>query len=64
LRAYVTHHALRKISHQYDLLTKQSTAIRACINVFIIITELFCSHKIQQRLYEEEVILLKDVYLH
>jgi hypothetical protein len=64
LRAYITHYALRKISHQYDLLTERSTAINACINVFIIITELLCSHRIQQRLYDEEIILLKDVHSH
>jgi hypothetical protein len=64
LRVYITHHALRKISHQYDLLTKRSTTIRTCINVFIIITKFFCSHRIQQKLYEKEVILLKNVHSH
>ncbi len=64
LRSYITHHALRKISHQYNLLTKRSTIIEACTNVFIIIIELSCSHKIQKRLYQDEFIHLKDVHSH
>ncbi len=65
IASYITHYALRKIAHQYDLLTKRSTIIEACSNVFIIITEMPCSHRIQKRLYEEEkVILLKNVHSH
>ncbi len=64
LFAYITHHALRKISHQYDLLTERSTALNACINVFIIITELSCSHRIQNRMFKREIIQLKDVHSH
>ncbi len=65
LFAYINHYALRKISHQYDLLTKWLTIIKACINVFIIIIKLSCNHKIQKQLYSEnDVILLKNVHLH
>jgi hypothetical protein len=61
---YITHHALRKISHQYNILTKRSTILEACTNVFIITTELSCSHKIQKRLFQDEIILLKNVHSH
>ncbi len=64
LFAHITHYALRKISHQYDLLTERSTALNACTNVFIIITELLCSHKIQSRLFQREIIHLEDVHSH
>ena len=64
LSAHITHYFLRKISHQYYLLIERSTVIASCINVFIIIIDLFCSHKIQKRLYDEEFLLLKDVHSH
>jgi hypothetical protein len=64
LFAYITHHVLRKISHQYDLLTERSTALNACINDFIIITELSCSHRIQNRMFKREIIQLEDVHSH
>jgi hypothetical protein len=64
LCAHITHYALRKISHQYDLLTNRSTIFQACINIFIIITELSCSYRIQDRLYQEEIIQLRDVHSH
>jgi hypothetical protein len=64
MSSYITHHALRKISHQYNLLTKRSTVLEVCTNVFIITTELFCNHKIQKRLYQDEAILLKNVHSH
>jgi hypothetical protein len=54
LTSYVTHYTLRKISHQYDLLTKRSTIIKVCINVFIIIIEMSCSHRIQEKLYAKK----------
>jgi hypothetical protein len=64
LCAHITHYALRKIFHQYDLLMNRSTTFQACINVFIIITELSCSHRIQDRFYQEKIIQLKDVHSH
>jgi hypothetical protein len=65
LTSYITHYALRKISHQYDLLTKRSTIIKACINVFIIIIKMSCNHRIQERLYaEKEVIFLNNIHSH
>ncbi len=61
---HISHYALRKISVQYDLLTEKSIAIESCTNVFIITMRLSCSHKIQEKMYEEKTILMKDVHLH
>jgi hypothetical protein len=66
LRAFITLYVLRKMLDQYKLLTERSTALLACIRSFITIIDLFCSHKIQKRVYERknESLLLKDVHLH
>jgi hypothetical protein len=65
LAAYVTSYALRKIFDQYQLLIERLTVISRCINVFTTTTRLFCSHKIQKRLYEiEECLKLKNVHTH
>jgi hypothetical protein len=45
-------------------LMKRLIVMSACINVFIIIIELFCSHRIQKRMFQKECILIEDVYSH
>ena len=68
LTKHVILFALWKIMNQYCLLIKQFTAIKACIESFIIIIDLFCSHKIQKRLYDDdenrEILLLNDIHFH
>jgi capsule polysaccharide modification protein KpsS len=54
LIAHIITSVLRRIMNQYKLLIEQSTMMFACINIFIDITELSCSHKIQKRLFVEE----------
>ncbi len=53
---------LRKILSQYKMLIDRFIVIFACINVFIIITELFCNHRIQKRLFHDECLLIEDVH--
>ena len=63
----VTFYALKQIYQQYFLITSTFTALPACINVFIIVIELSCSHRIQQRMYDhetDEFIQLKDIHTH
>ncbi len=55
---------LRKILSQYKLLMKRLIVMSACINVFIIIIELPCSHRIQKRMFQKECILIEDVHSH
>jgi hypothetical protein len=62
--SYVTSNALKMILNQYNLLTERSTAISLCTHVFITTTELSCSHKFQERLYNDDFILLKNVHMH
>ncbi len=64
LIAHVTHYAIRKIVTQYDFLIDRFTIIDFCTRTFITITELSCSHKIQERLFNKESLLLKDVHSH
>jgi hypothetical protein len=64
LASFVTLVILWKILSQYKKLIERSTIISACTRVFIIITELSCSHKIQKRLYEKDSLLIKDVHSH
>jgi hypothetical protein len=66
LIAHVTLYALRKIYPQYKMLIDRPTMISRCTHVFTTITELPCSHKIHQRMYEKEEnrLLLKDVHMH
>ena len=61
LASRVTPFALRKIPGQYNLLVDQPTAIRACTEVFTTVTGLPCSYIIQERLYDDGVLLLEDV---
>ncbi len=53
-----------KILSQYKKLIARSTIISSCTRVFIIITELSCSHKIQKRLYETDSLLIENVHSH
>ncbi len=62
--SYITTSIIRRIAAQNQLLTKKSTILAACTHVFIIITELSCNHKIQERLFDEECLLLKNVHSH
>jgi hypothetical protein len=64
LKAHVTHHAIRKIVTQYNLLTEKFIVIDLCSNAFIIIIKLSCSHKIQNKLFNKESLLLKDIHSH
>ena len=61
---HVTFFAFWKILNQYNLLTQQFTAIRACTKIFIIIIDLLCSHKIQKRLYnnDNDALFLNDIH--
>ncbi len=64
IASHVTHVVIRKIHSQYELLTKNSTVVSVCIEVFIIIIDLSCSHLIQKRLYENEFLLIENVHSH
>ena len=64
IRAYVTPYAIKKIFAQYNLLIEQPTTLPACTETFTTSTDLFCSHKIQKRLYERGCLLLKDIHPH
>lgn len=64
LIAYIIFYALKKIADQYKLLTDQATALSACIRVFIITIDLPCNHVIQTRLFDGEVLMLKNVHSH
>jgi hypothetical protein len=60
----VTTIVLKKVLSQYNLLIDRLIVIFVCINVFIIITELFDNHRIQKRLFHDECLLIEDVYSH
>ncbi len=64
ISSYITTSIIRRIAAQYQLLIEKSTILIACTHVFIIITELSCNHKIQERLFNEECLLLKNVHSH
>jgi hypothetical protein len=64
LTSFVTFVVLWKFLSQYKKLIERSTIISSCTRVFIIITELLCSHKIQKQLYETNSLLIEDVYSH
>jgi HJR/Mrr/RecB family endonuclease len=59
---FVTTIALRKILSQYKLMIERFTVMSACINVFITIIELLCSHRIQKRLFQKKCLLIEDVH--
>jgi hypothetical protein len=58
LQSFVIIVALKKINSQYQMLIKRSIILFRCTNVFIITTELSCSHRIQKQLYQQESILV------
>jgi hypothetical protein len=62
--SYVVLNVLKMILDQYDLFVQRLTTLSFCTHVFITIIGLSCSHKIQERLYEEDFILLKDIHNH
>ena len=65
LIAYITSYALRQIYNQYKLMIDRATAISRCTHVFTTTIDLSCSHKIQERMYQEdESLLLKNVHHH
>ncbi len=64
LTSFVILVVLWKILSQYKKLIERSTIISSCTRVFIIITELSCSHKIQKRLYETNSLLIENVHSH
>jgi hypothetical protein len=64
LVSYVTSIALWKILSQYKRLIEHLTVISACIKIFIIMIELFCSHIIQKQLYDKERLLIENVHSH
>lgn len=64
LAASVTPYALRLIAPQYKLLTERLTVLPRCTRVFSTTTGLPCSHRIQERMYQEGALLLEDVHPH
>lgn len=61
---HVTPTALKKIAPEYAKLTGQPTALLPCKGEFTTSTGLPCSHKMQERLFAGEGILLNDVHSH
>jgi hypothetical protein len=64
LVAFVSSYALKKILNQYNLVINQSTALSVCIDVFIITLRLSCAHKIENRMWKTESLLLMNVHAH
>ncbi len=64
IASFVFINILRKILSQYKLLMKRSIVMSVCINVFIIIIELLCSHRIQKRMFQKDSILIENVHSH
>ncbi len=63
LTAFVNSYVIKQIMSQYQFLTKRSIVLSSCVDIFIIIMSLFCSHKIQKRLYTKESLLIENVYV-
>ena len=61
---YVTLFVVRKIETQYQLLTRDSIVIFVCIEVFFLSMNLFCNYRIQECLYKDEFLILKDIHSH
>jgi hypothetical protein len=62
---YIITLVIRRIFSQYQLLTEQSTILSACTSIFITSIDLFCSHKIQKRLYDvKRFLFIENVYSH
>ncbi len=62
LVVFVALNVLRNIAEQHDLLIEQSTVLSFGSRVFFIITRLSCLHTVQKPLFNDERLLLKDVY--
>jgi hypothetical protein len=62
--SYVALNVLRMILDQYDFFMQRFTILSSCTHVFIITIDLSCSYKIQERLYNEDFILLEDIHDH
>jgi uncharacterized protein YacL len=59
---FISTNALRKILSQYKLMIERFTVLSACIKIFIIIIGLLCSHRIQERLFQRECLLIENVH--
>ena len=64
LIVHVIFYVVRRIATQYDLLIARFTIVSSCTNVWITITRLSCSHKIQKRLFQNEILQLENVHSH
>jgi hypothetical protein len=65
LQSFVTSYALRLIFKEFKRLTAQPTILSACINSFITSLSLFCSHRIQTRMFDnEDILIIDDIHPH
>jgi hypothetical protein len=64
LFAFVTSTVINLMLPQYQLLSDRPIALFSCIDVFIRIMKLSCSHKMQERLYQNESLLIEYVHPH
>ena len=64
LVSYITIYAFRKIAEKYKKMIEFQTTLFSCSGIFIGITRLSCSHKIQNRIFNDETLMLKNVHLH
>jgi hypothetical protein len=64
ISSYIITSAIRRIVTQYQLVIEKSTTLIACTQIFIIIIDLSCNHKIQKRLYKKRSLLMKNVHSH
>lgn len=64
LIVYIFLFVFRKIVFQYKLLIDQTKILLICTSMFTIINYLLCNHKIQNCMYINKTLMLKNVYLH
>ncbi len=64
LSAFVSSTVINLMLSQYQLLFDRWIALLFCIDVFIRIMRLSCSHKMQKRLYQSESLLIENVHSH
>jgi hypothetical protein len=64
LFAFVISTVINLMLSQYQLSFDRSIALLFCIDVFIRIMRLSCSHKMQKRLYQSESLLIENVHSH
>ncbi len=60
--SYIIISIIKQIYSQYELVIERLTTISICKSVFIIIINLSCSHKIQEKLFDEEHLLIKNTH--